>query len=35
MMKSFAGQYLKVGFVNPEASIMLFVVTENSQRLAL
>ena len=35
MIKFFAGQYLKVGFVNSEASIRLFVVIENSQRLAL
>ena len=35
MMKSFAGQYLKVGFVNSEASKRLFVVIENFQRLAL
>ena len=35
MMKSFVGQYLKVGFVNSEVPIRLFVVTENFQRLAL
>ena len=35
MIKSFAGQYLKVGFVNSEVPKRLFVVIENFQRLAL